>query len=92
MFRRGAAAAADDIHEALARPVGYFRRQLFRCFVVAAEGIRQTGIRVRRDEAIAALREFFDILPQFTGALGAALIAASLLWYFAADRLTPHTT
>jgi hypothetical protein len=64
MFGRGAAAAADDIDESLSRPVGDFGGQLLRRFVVTAKGVRQTGIRVRRDKAVAAAAT----VPRRTGA------------------------
>jgi hypothetical protein len=53
------------------RPVGDFRGQLLRRFVVAAESVRQAGIRVRRDKTIAEMRQLLDVLAQFAGTEGA---------------------
>ena len=59
---RRAAATADNVQDAVASPVGKFVREHCRRFVIAAEGIGQTGIGVGRDEAIADARQFLDVL------------------------------
>ena len=65
---RGAAAAADDVDEAMLRPVGDLIGQLIGRLVVAAEGVGQAGVRVRRDVAVADARQLLDVLAQFISA------------------------
>ena len=47
MFRRGAAAAADDIQETGLSPLANLRRHGIGVEIVFTKGVRQTGIRVR---------------------------------------------
>ena len=67
VVRRGAAAAADDVHQALLRPVGD-SRPAARRLVVAAEGVGRTGIRVGAETKVSQTREFLDVLAQLLGA------------------------
>jgi hypothetical protein len=65
---RGAAAAAGDVDQARVRPVADLGSHGFRRFVVAAEGVRQAGVGMHRDQAVGQLREFFEVGPQVLGA------------------------
>ena len=68
MVGRGAAAAADDIHQArigkLAKQFGHVVRAL----VVIAKLVRQAGIRIGADEGIGDAAEFLDMRAHFGGA------------------------
>ncbi len=68
MLGRGAAAATDDINDAVNGPALDLVGQLLRRFVIAAEGIGQAGVGVGRNSAVANARQFLDVLAQFLGA------------------------
>jgi hypothetical protein len=64
MFRRGAAAAADDVQEAGFRPFANLRRHGVGIQIVFTEGVRQTGVRVRGDVAFGDARQLLHVLAQ----------------------------
>ena len=58
---RRAAAAADDVDEARARPLAEVARHRLRRLVEAAEGVRQPGVRVGAHEAGREARQLLDV-------------------------------
>ena len=66
--RRRAAARAGDVQEAVVREVAQQRRGHVGGLVVAAEGVRQAGVRVRGDEARRDAGELRDVRPQLARA------------------------
>ena len=73
MLRRGAAAAADDIDQTR---VGELAKQLgheFRAFVVIAEFVRQSGVRIGADEGIGEPADLRDMRAHFACAPSAQL-------------------
>jgi hypothetical protein len=71
MRRTGAAAAADDVEKTAARPLGDLLGHLFRCFIVATEGIGQTGVGMGAHRALGDARHLLHILAQLFRAEGA---------------------
>ena len=65
---RRAAAAADDVDEAVARELAEEAARVLRLLVVLAERVRQAGVRMARDPRRRDLREILDERPH----LGAA--------------------
>ena len=63
----GPAAAAYDIAPACLQEVAEHGHHALRRFVVAAEGVGQTRVGVRRGEVGAQLRQLFDVGPQLLG-------------------------
>ena len=61
---RRAAAAAGDVQEPVARELAQERARHLGRLVVAAEGVRQAGVRVRADEAGRDPRELGDVRPK----------------------------
>ena len=71
VFRRRAAASADDVQQAFVQ-VGSDRcRHHFGRFVVTAEAVRQSGVRVRRYGAPGDRRQPFDVRQHQFGAVAA---------------------
>ena len=64
MFRRSAAAAADDVQEARLRPFANLRRHGVSVQIVFTKGVRQPGIRVRSDIAFGNARQLLHVLAQ----------------------------
>ena len=67
VFRRGAAAAPDHVHQAPIDEFAERRGHLFGRLVVAAEGVWQAGVRVDADERAGDRRQRFDVRPQRRG-------------------------
>ena len=65
MFRRGAAAAADNIQESGFSPFANLRRHCVGVQVVFAKGVRQTGVRVGGNVAFGDTRQLLHVLAQF---------------------------
>ena len=65
---RRAAAAAGDVEEARRGELAEQRARHLGRLVVAAEGVRQPGVRVRADEARRELRELGDVRPHLVRA------------------------
>ena len=68
VVRRGAAAAADEVHEAALREVADLRRHVLGRLVEVAHGVRQAGVRVTEHGAIGELRELGDVGPHLVRA------------------------
>ncbi len=68
MIGRGAAAAADDIDEAGACEFADQARHIFRGFVVLAEFVGQTGVRIGADQRIGDAADVGDMRAQILGA------------------------
>src|SRR5947209_9841764 len=70
MFRRRAAAAADDVEPAVARPFGQLRREGFRRLrkTCGRERIGETGIGIRAYVTMRRMREFLDVRLHLAGA------------------------
>ncbi|MCY1223884.1 hypothetical protein D9M72_360240 [compost metagenome] len=68
MSRRRAAAAADDVEQAIAREGFHLGGHLLGCFVILAELVRQTGIRIGADKGIGNARELVDMGAHGIGA------------------------
>ena len=68
--RRGAAAAANDVHQPGAGPFDDLAGQLLGRFVVARgrQRVGQAGVGVGRDEGVAHVRQLIHVGPQFLGA------------------------
>ena len=66
--RRRAAARAGDVQEAVVREVAQQARGHVGRLVVAAEGVRQAGVRMRGDEARRDAGELGDVRPQLARA------------------------
>ena len=71
VLRRGAAAAADHVHEARVGELAQHARREGRRFVVAAHLVREAGVWMHADPARCDAREFLDIAAQVAGAEGA---------------------
>ena len=65
---RRAAAAADDVDEAGLGELAQQARRVVRLLVVAAEGIRQAGVRMAARERVREPRELRDVRPHLLGA------------------------
>ena len=68
VLRRGAAAAADQIHQPRVRELLDDAGGVLRVFVVLAEGIRQAGVRVAGDVAVGEARQLLDVRAHFLAA------------------------
>ena len=64
---RRPATGSRDVEEAVARELVQQRRRDVRRLVVAAERVRQAGVRMRRGEAGCDPRELGDVRPHLTG-------------------------
>ena len=62
---RGAAAAAQDVDPTVLEPLFHHRRHALRRFVVAAESVRQPGVRVGVGEVFGHSGQFLDVLAEF---------------------------
>ena len=71
VFRRGAATAADDVDQPALRPFAQGLGQLRRRLVITAEGIRQAGVGVGRDQTIGLAGDLLDVAAQLPGTQGA---------------------
>ena len=71
VFRRGAAAAADEIHPAARDEVADGLRHLLGGLVVAAEGIGQASVRMYAHESAGDLRQLLHVRTQRLGTQGA---------------------
>ena len=71
MFRRGTAAAADNIQESGFSPFANLRRHRVGVQVVFAKGVRQTGVRVGGNVAFGDTRQLLHVLAQLIRPQGA---------------------
>ncbi len=67
MVGRRAAAAANDVDEAIAYEGLDLLRHELRALVIAAELVRQSGVRVGADEGVGDVREFGDVSAHGVG-------------------------
>ena len=68
MVRRGAAAAADDVDEAGLGKLADQPRHVFRAFVVLAEFVGQSGVRIGANQGIGDAADVCDMRAQVFGA------------------------
>ena len=68
VIRRRAAAAADDVDETVARELAEEAARVGRLLVVAAELVRQAGVRIARDPGGRDVRELLDERPHLAAA------------------------
>ena len=68
VFRRGAAAAANNIQEARLGPFADLRRHGVGIEIVLTKCVRQPGVRVRGHVAFGNARQFLHVLAQFVRA------------------------
>ncbi len=61
MLGRGAAAAADDVDQPLARELVDLRRHELRTFVVGTEGVRQAGVGIGAGEGVGDLGDLGEV-------------------------------
>ncbi|MPL88384.1 hypothetical protein SDC9_34404 [bioreactor metagenome] len=71
MLGRGAAAAADDVHQPLAGELGHLPGGVLGALVILAEGIRQPGVRIGADPRVGDGGEFRQMRAHRGGAKGA---------------------
>ena len=71
MFRRGAAAAADNIQESGFSPFANLRRHRVGVQIVFTKSVWQTGVRVGGDVALGDTRQFLHVLAQLIRPEGA---------------------
>ena len=62
VVRRRAAAAADDVDEAVAGETADLRRHRLGAFVVLAEGVGKAGVGIGADERVGRRRDLFEVL------------------------------
>jgi hypothetical protein len=63
--RRGTAAAAHDVDQAICGELADDGGHLLRCLVVAAELVGQACVRVAADERVCRRREVFQVCAEF---------------------------
>ena len=68
VLRRRAAAAADDVHEPVARELAEEPARVGRVLVVAAQRVRQARVRIARDPRRRDVRELLDERPHLLAA------------------------